>query len=72
MRVGSEWRIYSPSDLAYGHRGEAFHGVGPDATVIYDIKLLSIAPAGGNYETSSGMGHGLDVGATANESDSKQ
>ena len=64
MRVGSEWRIYAPSDLAFGHRGEAFHGVGPDSAVIYDIKLVSIAPPGGNYEISSGMGHGLDVGAS--------
>ncbi|MGH7941417.1 MAG: FKBP-type peptidyl-prolyl cis-trans isomerase N-terminal domain-containing protein [Limisphaerales bacterium] len=72
MRVGSEWRIYAPADLAFGHRGEAFHGVGPDATVIYDIKLLSIAPPGGNYEISSGIGHGLDIGASAPDSNSNQ
>jgi FKBP-type peptidyl-prolyl cis-trans isomerase len=71
MRIGSEWRIYAPSDLAFGHRGESFHGVGPDSTVIYDIKLLSIAPPGGNYETSSGVGHGLDIGASP-ESNSAQ
>jgi FKBP-type peptidyl-prolyl cis-trans isomerase FklB len=68
MRVGSEWRVYASPDLAFGHSGEAYHGVGPDATVIYDIKLLSIAPPGGNYETSSGMGHGLDIGASASDS----
>ena len=72
MRVGSEWRIYASPDLAFGHRGESFHGVGPDATVIYDIKLLSIAPPDGNYQTSSGVGHGLDVGATAPDSNSSQ
>ncbi|HUA65961.1 MAG TPA: FKBP-type peptidyl-prolyl cis-trans isomerase N-terminal domain-containing protein [Alphaproteobacteria bacterium] len=72
MRVGSEWRIYAPPDLAFGHRGESFHGVGPDTTVIYDIKLLSIAPPGGNYETSSGVGHGLDIGASAPDSKSAQ
>jgi FKBP-type peptidyl-prolyl cis-trans isomerase len=70
MRVGSEWRIYVPSDLAFGHHGESFHGVGPDATVIYDITLVSIAPPGGNYEISSGVGHGLDVGASAPDSNS--
>lgn len=70
MRVGSEWRIYAPANLAFGHRGEAYHGVGPDSTVIYDIKLLSIAPPGGNYETSSGVGHGMDIGDTAPESNS--
>lgn len=70
MRVGSEWRIYAPSDLAFGHRGEAYHGVGPDSTVIYDITLLSIAPPGGKYEVSSGVGHGLDIGATAPDANS--
>lgn len=72
MRIGSEWRIYLPSDLAFGHQGESFHGVGPDATVIYDLQLLSIAPPGGNYEISSGVGHGLDVGASASDSNSAQ
>lgn len=70
MRVGSEWRIYLPPDLAFGHRGESFHGVGPDQTVIYDIKLLSIAPPGGNYEVSSGLGHGLDIGASVPQTNS--
>ncbi|HEY1786540.1 MAG TPA: FKBP-type peptidyl-prolyl cis-trans isomerase N-terminal domain-containing protein [Verrucomicrobiae bacterium] len=72
MRVGSEWRIYAPSDLAFGHQGESFHGVGPDSAVIYDIKLLSIAPPNGNYEISSGVGHGLDVGASTPDSNSNQ
>jgi FKBP-type peptidyl-prolyl cis-trans isomerase len=65
MRVGSKWRIYLPSDLAFGNRGESFHGIGPDTTVIYDITLLSIAPPNGNYEVSSGLGHGLDIGTGA-------
>jgi FKBP-type peptidyl-prolyl cis-trans isomerase len=72
MRVGSEWRIYASPDLAFGHRGESYHGVAPDSTVIYDIKLVSIAPPGGNYEISSGVGHGLDVGASAPDSNSTQ
>ena len=62
MKVGSEWRIFVPSNLAFGHEGNSFHGVGPDATVIYDLQLISIAPPDGNYEISSGLGHGLDVG----------
>lgn len=70
MRVGSEWKIYLPPDLAFGHEGDSYHGVGPDKTVIYDLKLLSIAPPGGNYEISSGLGHGLDVGVTTPEPNS--
>jgi FKBP-type peptidyl-prolyl cis-trans isomerase len=72
MPVGSEWRIFVPSNLAFGARGESFHGVGPDATVIYDLKMLAIAPPGGNYEVSSGMGHGLDIGTTTTDSNSTQ
>lgn len=72
MRVGSEWKIYVPANLAFGHEGESFHGVGPDSTVIYDLKLVSIAPPGGNYEISSGLGHGLDIGASPPASNSAQ
>jgi FKBP-type peptidyl-prolyl cis-trans isomerase len=67
MRVGSEWRIFVPPNLAFGHEGDSFNGVGPDATVIYDLQLVSIAPPGGTYEVNSGLGHGLDVGVTAPE-----
>jgi FKBP-type peptidyl-prolyl cis-trans isomerase FklB len=62
MPVGSKWRIYVPSELAFGPHGESFHGVSPDSTVVYDLELISIAPTGGNYEISSGLGHGLDIG----------
>lgn len=72
MKVGSEWKIYLPPDLAFGHQGESFHGIGPDSAVIYDIKLLSIAPSGGNYEISSGVGHGLDIGASTPDSNTAQ
>lgn len=72
MRVGSEWKIYVPSELAFGHRGESFHGIGPDSAVIYDIKLLSIAPPGGTYEISSGVGKGLDVGVSTPDSNTAQ
>lgn len=67
MKVGSEWKIFVPPSLAFGHDGESYHGVGPDVTVIYDIQLQSIAPPGGNYQISSGLGHGLDMGATTPE-----
>lgn len=63
MRVGEKWRIFVPPALAFGEEGQSIHGVGPDATLIYDLELVSIAPPG-NYQVSSGVGHGLDVGAT--------
>jgi len=41
MPVGSKWRIYVPSDLAYGEKG-AGADIGPNAVLIFDIELLSI------------------------------
>lgn len=41
MPVGSKWRIWVPSDLAYGERG-AGRDIGPNETLIFDVELLSI------------------------------
>lgn len=44
MPVGSKWRVAIPSDLAYGERG-AGQLIGPNATLIFEIELLSIEDA---------------------------
>jgi FKBP-type peptidyl-prolyl cis-trans isomerase FklB len=41
MPVGSKWQLFIPSDLAYGPNG-AGQMIGPNATLIFDIELLSI------------------------------
>jgi FKBP-type peptidyl-prolyl cis-trans isomerase len=41
MPVGSKWQLFIPPDLAYGQRG-AGADIGPDATLIFEIELLSI------------------------------
>jgi FKBP-type peptidyl-prolyl cis-trans isomerase FklB len=41
MPVGSKWQLFIPSDLAYGNRG-AGADIGPDATLIFEVELLSI------------------------------
>ncbi len=64
MKVGSKWQIFVPSDLAFGHEGESFRHIGPDTTVIYELELVSIAGPG-DQQISSGLGHGLDVSASA-------
>lgn len=41
MPVGSKWQLFIPSDLAYGQNG-AGQMIGPNATLIFEIELLSI------------------------------
>jgi len=44
MPVGSKWHIVVPSNLAYGERG-AGGVIGPNATLVFDIELVSIQGA---------------------------
>lgn len=41
MPVGSKWQVVVPSNLAYGERG-AGGVIGPNATLIFEIELVSI------------------------------
>lgn len=41
MPVGSKWKIFIPSNIAYGERG-AGGAIGPNETLIFDVELLSI------------------------------
>ncbi len=40
MSVGSKYRFYIPSDLAYGPQGVP--GIGPNQTLIFDVTLLDV------------------------------
>ncbi len=41
MPVGSKFRLYVPSDIAYGDRA-AGPSIGPNSTLIFDVELLEI------------------------------
>ena len=42
MPVGSKWQLFVPSALAYGERGAGSGDIGPNATLIFEVELLSI------------------------------
>ena len=44
MKAGSKYQVFIPSALAYGERG-AGADIGPNATLIFDIELISVADA---------------------------
>lgn len=41
METGSKWRLFIPSDLAYGERG-AGEAIEPNSTLVFDVELLDI------------------------------
>ena len=41
MPVGSKWRLFIPSDLAYGEHG-AGEAIEPNSALIFDVELLGI------------------------------
>lgn len=41
MKEGAKWKLFIPSDLAYGESG-AGNEIGPNAALIFEVELLSI------------------------------
>jgi FKBP-type peptidyl-prolyl cis-trans isomerase FklB len=41
METGSKWRVFIPSDLAYGERG-AGDVIAPNSALVFDVELLDI------------------------------
>lgn len=44
MKTGSKWKLFIPSDIAYGERGAA-GVIGPNETLIFELELVEIQAA---------------------------
>lgn len=42
MKVGSKWKVFIPTDLAYGDRGAPGGVIGPGETIVFELELLGI------------------------------
>lgn len=55
MPVGSKWKLYIPSDLAYGPGG-AGGAIGPNAALVFEVELLDIVEPEAEAESGAAEG----------------
>ena len=42
MQEGAKWEVFMPSNLAYGERSLPAKNIGPNATLVFEIELVSV------------------------------
>jgi FKBP-type peptidyl-prolyl cis-trans isomerase len=55
MKVGSKWKLFIPSNLAYGQQGMPPQ-IGPNSALVFDIELLKINDAASSSSTDTSGG----------------
>lgn len=68
MKEGAKWKIFVPSNLAYGEQG-AGDIIGPNQTLVFDIELLAVEP---KDEAEAAPGSAQDEAAPQQQADEPQ
>lgn len=42
MKPGADYKLFIPSDLAYGENGNPRGGIGPNEVLVFDVKLIQV------------------------------
>jgi len=67
MKEGAQYKLFIPADLAYGERGAGAQ-IGPNETLIFDVKLISIGEGEQGQSQSSSDSASGDAAASGEES----
>lgn len=68
MKEGAKWKIFVPSNLAYGEQG-AGDVIGPNQTLVFDIELLAVEP---KDKAEAAPGSAQDEAAPEQQADEPQ